>query len=127
MERDILAGIRVVVVEDHSDSRDILEEMLRFCGASVTSVATALSALAAAADADIIVTDLALPPGEDGIWLLERVNAGPRPIPVVLVSGFAEPHDARLAAAPFACKLLKPIEPERLCTEIAKILRDRAA
>jgi CheY-like chemotaxis protein len=124
---DKLIGIRVVVVEDHGDSREILEQMLRFYGAIVTTVSTALDAVAVAPDADIIVTDFALPPGEDGVWLLEQVNGQPRPIPVVLVSGFHEHQVARLAAAPFARKLLKPIEPEKLCDEIAEVLRRSAA
>ena len=117
-----LSGIRVVVVEDHGDSRDILEQMLQVCGAIVTTLSTASDTLAIAPDADIIVTDFALPRGEDGVWLLEQVNRHPRPIPVVLVRGFSEHHDGRLAAAPFARKLLKPIEPERLCKEIAEVL-----
>ena len=121
-----LTGIRVVVVEDHGDSREILEQMLGFYGAVVKTVSTALDALAAATQADIIVTDFALPPGEDGVWLLEQVNRQPRPIPVVLVSGFAENQVARLDAAPFARKLLKPIDPERLCEEVARILRTPA-
>src|SRR4030095_6443098 len=69
-----LTGIRVVVVEDHGDSREILEQMLRFYGAVVMTASTASDALAKAPDADIIVTDFALPPGEDGVWLLEQVN-----------------------------------------------------
>ncbi len=117
-----LNRIRVVVVEDHGDSREILEQMLRFYGAVVMTVSTASDALAIAPDADIILTDFALPPGEDGVWLLEQVNTGPRPIPVILVSGFSEDHDARLAAAPFARKLLKPVEPEQLCEVIATVL-----
>jgi two-component system, OmpR family, response regulator len=121
-----LTGIRVVVVEDHGDSREILEQMLRFYGAVVMTASTASDALAKAPEADVIVTDFALPPGEDGVWLLEQVNTRPRPIPVILVSGFSEHHDARLAAAPFAGKLLKPVEPERLCEEIGKVLRDSA-
>jgi CheY-like chemotaxis protein len=92
-----------------------------------TDASTALDALAVAPEADIIITDFALPPGEDGVWLLEQVNGQPRPIPVVLVSGFHEHQVARLAAAPFARKLLKPIEPERLCEEIAEVLRGPAA
>jgi CheY-like chemotaxis protein len=51
-----LTGIRVVVVEDHGDSREILEQMLGFYGAIVTTVSTASDALAIAPDADIIVT-----------------------------------------------------------------------
>jgi CheY-like chemotaxis protein len=118
-----LNGIRVVVVEDHGDSREILEEMLRAYGAVVMTVSTASDALAIAPDADIILTDFALPPGEDGVWLLEQVNTGPRPIPVILVSGFSEHQDARLAAAPFARKLLKPVDPEQLCEIVATVLR----
>jgi CheY-like chemotaxis protein len=119
---DRLFGIRVVVVEDHGDSREILEQMLGFYGALVTTVSTALDALAAAPDADIIVTDFALPPEKMACGSLEQVNRLPRCIPVVLVSGFHEHQVARLAAAPFARKLLKPIEPERLCKEIAEVI-----
>jgi CheY-like chemotaxis protein len=101
--------------------------MLGFYGAIVTTASTASDALAVAPDADIIITDFALPPGEDGVWLLEQVNGQARPIPVILVSGFHEHQVARLAAAPFARKLLKPIEPEKLCEEIAEVLHPRAA
>jgi CheY-like chemotaxis protein len=101
--------------------------MLRFYGTIVMTASTALHTVAIAPDADIIITDFALPPGEDGVWLLEQVNGQPRPIPVVLVSGFHEHQVARLAAAPFARKLLKPIEPEKLCDEIAEVLRRHRA
>jgi CheY-like chemotaxis protein len=67
-----LTGIRVVVVEDHGDSRETLEQMLRFYGAVVMTVSTASDALAIAPDADIIVTDFALPPGKDGVWLWSK-------------------------------------------------------
>ena len=122
---DRLVGVRVLVVEDHGDSREILTQMLRFYGAIVTTASTALDALSAVPDAHIVVTDFALPPGEDGVWLLEQVNGHPRPVPVILVSGFSETQNERLAAAPFARKLLKPIEPEKLCQEIADVLSFR--
>ena len=119
---ELLTGIRVVVVDDHDDSRELLEQALRFHGASVTSVASAADALEAIAGAHVVITDLALP-GEDGIWLLEQVNRLEHPIPVIVVSGYAEVQHDRLAAAPFARKLLKPIEPDRVCGALLEVLR----
>jgi CheY-like chemotaxis protein len=119
---EILTGIRVVLVEDHEDSRDVLEQMLRFSGALVTSVGAARAALDTLTEADIVITDLSMP-GEDGIWLLDRVNAQPRPVPVIVITGFAETQDPRLAGAPFARKLLKPIDPWDLCQIVAEVLQ----
>ena len=116
---ELLTGIRVVIAEDHDDTRDILEQVLRHLGATVTSVALAREALGMVEAADVIVTDLVMP-GEDGVWLLEQVNGQPRPIPVIVVSGFAEEQVARLAEAPFSRKLLKPVDP----WELADIIRD---
>jgi CheY-like chemotaxis protein len=120
----LLTGIRIIVVEDHHDSREIVATMLQFYGAAVTAVSTAGEAVrvVANADADIVVTDFSMP-GEDGAWLLERVNEQPRPIPVVVLSGFAESHLLRLADAPFARKLLKPIDPEDLSRVILQVLQ----
>jgi CheY-like chemotaxis protein len=117
-----LAGIRIVIAEDDDDNRDILEQVLRHLGATVTAVALAREALDMVLDADIIVTDLAMPE-EDGVWLLEQVNQHPRPIPVIVVSGFAESQVPRLAQAPFARKLLKPVDPWRLAEVILEVVR----
>jgi CheY-like chemotaxis protein len=113
-----LTGIRVVIAEDHNDTRDILKQVLRHLGATVTSVALAVEALGMVAAADIIVTDLVMP-GEDGVWLLEHVNREARPIPVIVVSGFAEGQVPRLAEAPLARKLLKPVDTWELAASFA--------
>ena len=119
-----LTGVRVVVVEDHLDTREILDQCLRYEGAVVTAVPTAREALAAVGQADVIVTDFLLNGArEDGAWLLELVNQQPRPIPVIVLTGVAEVHSPRLAQAPFACKLLKPLDPWDLSGEILKIVR----
>jgi hypothetical protein len=47
--------------------------------------------------------------------------------PVIVVSGFAEQQVPRLAQAPFAHKLLKPIDPWRLAEVILDVVRGRAA
>jgi len=116
----LLAGLRILVVDDHEDSRDLLQQAFAFLGADVTVAATAEEAMRTVPSADVIVTDFALK-GHDGAWLLEQVNASPHPVPVVLLSGFVKP----VADAPFALKLLKPVDPMDLAQKIALLTRVR--
>ena len=116
-----LSGLRIVIAEDHDDTRYIVEHVLRHLGATVIGAATAREALSVVPAADIILTDFSMPE-YDGVWLLEQVNQHPRPIPVISVSGFAEQHVPRLAQAPFARKLLKPVDPWRLPGVIVEVL-----
>jgi CheY-like chemotaxis protein len=119
-----LNGVRILLVEDHGDTLDLLQQVLRPLGATVTAVLTARAALALVADADIVVTDYKLPE-EDGVWLLDQINLQPRPIPVLLVSGFTQEQMPELAAAPFVRKLLKPIDPWELGGIIEEVLSGR--
>jgi CheY-like chemotaxis protein len=112
-------------VEDDKDSREILAKQLSFEGATVTSVGTAREALPFLSSVDIILTDFVLPGDDDGVWLLEQVNKQPRPVPVIAISGFDESQQPRLAAAPFAGKLLKPLDFDQVCAEIAVVLGHR--
>ena len=121
---DFLAGIRIVIAEDHDDTRYIVEHVLRHLGATVTAAGTAREALAMVPEADILLTDFSMPE-HDGVWLLEQVNQHPRPIPVISVSGFAEQHVPRLAEAPFVRKLLKPVDAWELAQLIVEVLRAR--
>lgn len=116
-----LSGIHVVLVEDHQDSRELFEQVLRMNGASVTAAASAPAVLGALASAHIVITDIFLP-GEDGVWLLAQVQQLPRAIPVIALTGISPAHDPQLAAAGFARTFLKPIDPWDLCQVIAEIL-----
>jgi CheY-like chemotaxis protein len=120
-----LAGIRILVVEDDRDNREVLAATLTLEGATVTAVSTAREALPFLSSVDIILTDFVLP-DDDGVWLLEQVNQQSRPIPVIAISGFAESQEPRLAAAPFAGKWLKPLDFNQVCAEIAVVLGNRA-
>jgi CheY-like chemotaxis protein len=121
---EAITGIRVVVVEDHSDTREMLEHSLRYAGAVVTAVPTAHEALGRAPLADVIVTDFLLSGAEeDGVWLLGQVNRQPRPVPVIALSGLSDTQNERLAQAPFARKLLKPVDVGDLCREIVQVVR----
>jgi CheY-like chemotaxis protein len=115
----LLTGIRLLYVEDDDDTREVWEQTLSHLGAAVTSASSARTALDAVGDADIVLTDF-LMAGEDGVWLLEQVNQRPHPIPVIALTGFAEAHIPRLAQAPFARKLLKPVDPQ----DVARIVLD---
>lgn len=106
----LLDGVRVLIVEDHEDSRLMLAEYLSSQGASVESVSTADEAVDRLDGCDVIVTDFALP-NHDGVWLLEQTLNRARPVPVILLSGYAEQQHEVIASAPFARKLLKPIDP----------------
>jgi CheY-like chemotaxis protein len=117
-----LDGIRVVIAEDHPDTLEIIEQIFLSLGAIVRGVTRARDALALVAEADIILTDFMMP-GEDGVWLLEQVNRQQRPVPVIILSAFAEQHVPRLAAATPARKLLKPIDTWQLAEIVRDVLR----
>jgi CheY-like chemotaxis protein len=117
----LLAGLRILVVDDHEDSRDLLQQAFAFLGAHVTTAVTAEEAMRSVTTTDVVVTDFALK-GKDGAWLLAQINASPRPIPVVLLSGFVETQVGAMADARFALKLLKPVDPMDLAQKIRAML-----
>ena len=118
----LLAGIRIVYVEDDDDMREVWEQALTALGATVTSVSSARAALDAVAHADIVLTDFALPV-QDGVWLQEQVNQRPRPVPVIAVTGYAESQVLRLSQARFARVLLKPVDSRQVAEVIREIIR----
>ena len=117
-----LSGIRVLVVDDHEDTCDLLQQALTHMGGSVHTASSARDALGAVDDVDIVVTDYSMP-GETGAWLLERVRERPRPIPVIALTGYADLYAEELRNASFARVLQKPVDPWRLSDTIAAVLR----
>jgi CheY-like chemotaxis protein len=121
-----LSGVRVLVVEDHDDSRDMLEQALAHVGALVVASPSADEALAHLGEVDIVVTDIAMP-GHDGFWLLGEVQRRQGSTPVIAVSGHADLQVKALREAAFVRVLRKPIDPWVLCSEVAAALRPRAS
>ena len=124
VELPLLTGVQVVVVDDHQDTREVLEQVLSTAGAAVTTAASAREALGHVDSAELIVTDYAMP-GETGLWLLERVREQARPVPVIVVTGYADLYAKELARAPFARVLRKPIDPWELCAVVKAVLHGR--
>jgi PAS domain S-box-containing protein len=123
----ILDGLRVLVVDDDADARDLLTTILGQCRAQVTAVGTTPEALAAldTQPFDLLVSDIGLP-GEDGYALIRRVRAqevqrGGR-LPAVALTAYARSEDRRLALlAGFQMHVAKPIQPGELLAVVASV------
>jgi PAS domain S-box-containing protein len=126
-----LAGLRVLVVDDQSDARDIIATMLEQYGAEVRvaeSTAAALEALTHGRPFDVLVSDIGMPV-EDGYVLIKKVRDRlDRPelarIAAVALTAYARNEDERQAlAAGYDAHVAKPIEPGRLVSAVLGVLR----
>jgi len=122
-----LAGVRVLVVEDEADTRDLLAAALGHSGAEVDPAASAAEALAALRRRrpDVMVCDIGMP-GEDGYSLLERVRALASEdgglVPAIALTAYARSDDRRRAlAAGFQIHLSKPVDPDELISAVARM------
>jgi CheY-like chemotaxis protein len=72
-----LAGVRVLLVDDNELVRESLHEFFLECGAAVVAADSARMALEVFKQAppDVLVSDLRMPPGEDGFWLIAAIRA----------------------------------------------------
>ncbi len=117
---------RVVLVDDHEDSRELMEAVLTADGFEVEAVGDAERALEAARERipDLVLTDLTLPAmsGEELVAEL-RSSKALAAVPVVAVSGRdVEPSIANL----FDRVLLKPVDPQTLTRELRRVLGELA-
>ncbi|MGE0127018.1 MAG: PAS domain S-box protein [Blastocatellales bacterium] len=132
-EAATLAGMRLLVVDDENDARELLMFVLAQYGADVTAASSAAEAYAMITEApaserpDVIVTDLGMP-GEDGYSLLRRVREWERErglyTPVVALTAYGRTEDrVRALMAGFQTHIAKPVEPAELAVVIASIVR----
>jgi two-component system, NtrC family, C4-dicarboxylate transport response regulator DctD len=119
-----LAGVHILIVDDHGDTLDFLQQTLTHEGAAVRAAPSAKAALAALDEVDVIITDYSMP-GDSGLWLLERVRERLRPVPVILLTAYADVYATELAGAPFARVLRKPVDPWTLCREVRDVAQGR--
>jgi two-component system, chemotaxis family, CheB/CheR fusion protein len=111
-----LTGIRVLLVEDTADTRDVFAMLLASEGADVRVAETARQAseIARSEDIDVLLTDLGLPdiPGDMLITsVLRQSRRRPR---VIVVTGYGEPYVTRARAAGADVVLTKPVSWSRL-------------
>jgi PAS domain S-box-containing protein len=126
-----LAGLRVLVVDDEADARELLGALLAHAGVEVEAVASAEAALERlrAARYDVIVSDVGMP-GVDGYAFLRRVRALPDGqggrTPAVALTAFARLEDrTRALLAGFQIHVPKPVEPAELLAVVASVVARR--
>src|SRR6266446_5543848 len=113
-----LRGLRILVVDDDADAREMLGVMLGNYGAEVTvarSVDEALDLISRQAP-DILVSDIGLP-SEDGYALIRRIRGSPETarLPALALTAYATVADHRRALeAGFQRHVSKPVDPAEL-------------
>jgi PAS domain S-box-containing protein len=128
-----LAGVRVLVVDDHEDARELLETALTQYGANVVTAGSAAEAYDLITTSptrerpDVLVTDLGMPV-EDGYSLIRRVREWERErdfyTPAIALSAYGRIEDrVRTLKAGFQMHLAKPVDPSDLAIVIENLIR----
>ena len=126
-----LAGLRVLVVDDHGSARDAVTTVLEQCGARVAAAASSAEALEALVTfrPDVLLSDIGMP-GEDGYALIRKIRALPSEqggrIPAAALTAYAGGEDRRRALlAGYQAHVPKPVAPADLATVIAHLAEAR--
>ncbi len=124
-----LAGVRVLIVDDDTDARDLFTRVLEQCDARVRAVPSARMALAAleAWRPDVLVSDVGMAE-ESGYVLMRKIRRlAPEvggAIPALAVTAYAGEEHVKLAlAAGFHAHRAKPIEPAELALAVGELAR----
>jgi CheY-like chemotaxis protein len=122
-----LDGLRVLVVDDERDTRDLLATALERRGAVVHTAASAAQAigLLRRGVCDVLVSDIGMP-DQDGYDLitalraLESAQGGA--IPAVALTAYARAEDRRrVLAAGYQVHVSKPVDPDELVAVLARV------
>jgi two-component system nitrogen regulation response regulator NtrX len=116
---------QVLLVDDESNIRRMLAALLREEGFTVAEAPNGNAALLQLddVDPDVIVLDLLMPPGPDGLETLVRIRERGRGTPVIMMSGKAQLTDAVRAVKQGAFQFLeKPLTPESVLVTVRAAL-----
>jgi signal transduction histidine kinase/CheY-like chemotaxis protein len=123
-----LSGVRVLVVDDEPDARELIQRVLLDCEADVITAGGADEALLLIPQhkPHLLVSDIGMPE-VDGYELLRRVRALEREsggrIPAVALTAFARSEDrTRALRAGFLVHVAKPVDPSELVATVASVL-----
>jgi CheY-like chemotaxis protein len=123
-----LRGLKVLVVDDEPDARELVVSVLTQCAAVTMEASSALEALnAMSGHPDVIVADIGMP-SIDGYELLRRVRALPPSeggrTPAAALTAYVRAEDRRLAMkSGFEMFIPKPVEPAELLAVVATLAR----
>ena len=131
-----LDRVRVLLIDDDKDARELSLAVLEQCGARVKAVSSSAEAIASLLDTPralmphVIVSDLGMP-AQDGYQLIRQIRAIDSElgrIPAVAVTGYATADDVQRAlTAGFQLHISKPMDPAAFVAAVADLARvDRA-
>ncbi len=124
MKSPCLAGLRVFLIDNDPDTRDLFTFILTTEAAEVADAASVEEALGAVGKfkPDVILSDLYLPDADGFSWVhqLRSLLNEQKPVPIIAVTAFAG-EEGRLSAlsAGFQEHLPKPVSPDDLVATIA--------
>ncbi|HEY4957702.1 MAG TPA: ATP-binding protein [Caldimonas sp.] len=128
-----LAGLKILIVDDEPDARQLVEQLLRDCDAEVHSAASAAEALALLESVrpDLLLSDIGMPDC-DGYQFIQQVRrlAAERggQTPAIALTAFARNEDrVRTMVAGYQVHLAKPVEPHELLAAVASLSSRSAA
>ena len=123
---------RILIIDDEANIRRMVGALLKAEGFEVAEAANGNAGLLALPEAkpDLILLDLMMPPGPDGLATLEKIRGSDADIPVIMMSGKAQLSDAVQAVQMGAFQFLeKPLAPESLLVAVRsaeKLVRTQA-
>ncbi|HEX8922382.1 MAG TPA: ATP-binding protein, partial [Pyrinomonadaceae bacterium] len=122
-----LDGLKVLVVDDEADTRELLSVVLSRCGAQVATAGTVVEALNLIEQLrpDILVSDIGMA-GEDGYELIRKVRALPAErggrVPAVALTAYARTEDRlRVLRSGYQMHIPKPVELTELVAIVANL------
>src|ERR1041385_8323643 len=126
-ENHSLDGLRVLLVDDEAEAREIISTVMTRTGAEVTACHSASEALATLLEwkPDVILSDIAMP-DEDGYSFIGKVRSLPREkggaTPAAALTAYARDVDRTQAlAAGYQMHIAKPIAATQLVTIVARL------
>lgn len=125
-EYPALDNVKVLVIDDEADARDLIQSTLERCSAKVTTAGSAREALEAFGRSrpDVAIVDIGMPE-EDGYLLIRKLRAleeKEKRVPAVALTAYTREEDRELAlSAGYQMHLSKPIEPRQLAWIVATL------
>ncbi len=121
---DELKGLRILLVEDSWHIGKAMKNLLQLMGADVAGPAATTSEaerLLSEHPRDVAIVDVSLRGGEEAYGLIDRLHD--RGIPVVVISGYAEPLTSGKAAA----VLQKPVSEAQILAALRPLIAQKVA
>lgn len=119
--------VRVLLVEDDDDNRELMAEVLVASGYEVLSASTGQEGLKTLSEhsVDVVVTDVGMP-GMGGLEMAKAAKEIAPTVPVVIVTGWAEREDIASARGKHVdAVLIKPVDPDALAQAVSDVARGR--